>query len=422
MKLKINNKTENYIAIFLTLIYAILTRTIFAKFLFQSQIQLLLFYSVTYFCLVVSFIRAFNPSNGHLYAPRGFFRVLLIASVIYYGLYVSNDIHSILYYGMALLIPFSLLVEMKQCIIPIIIYIFFSIIIVVGCMFNYLFPTIYRTLIPFFYSGYSLNSVQWLAKEGTFYPGIFSQVNYVAFFLGIAMGAVYNFRKIIFTNSWIVIEGILMFGMLLTGKRGAFAYVIVALLMIYFLEGESKERVFRVIKIAVVVLVLYVLLAFIAMYSKIPSIVRIYETVNSLIFSGTADNTGRTQLQEKAFEYFYENPILGIGWRNFKNMFLLRGTYVHCIYIQLLCETGIVGTTIFVFFFIKNVMEGLKKYKWVRTESCYERAWIGLALFVQVYFLLFGLTENPIYDIEEMIVYMFATGIVYLPLMRENNN
>lgn len=415
------NKASNYIAVFLTLIYAILTRTIFAKFLFQNQIQLFFFYAVTYACLIIGCMRAFGVFGGHIYAPRGFFGVLLISSIVIYGVFVSNDVYSLLYYGMAFLLPFVLLSEMKQFIRPIKIYAVFSLVIVAGSFFNYLFPIIYSAMIPLFYSGYSLKSVQWLAKEGTFYPGIFSQVNYVAFFLGIAIGAVYNFRKIIFTNIWLIIEGILMFGMLLTGKRGAFVYAIVALLLIYFLEGMGREKIFRIIKIATVVVMLYLVLAFIAKQSEIPSIVRIYDTVNSLVFSGTVDDTGRTQLRKQAFWYFHDYPILGIGWGNFKKLFSLRSTYVHCIYIQLLCETGIVGTMVFACFFVKNILEGLKKYRLVGTEISCERAWIGLALFTQVYFLLFGLTENPIYDIEEMIIYMYAIGVINLPLIENSD-
>lgn len=417
MKIEINNKAENYIAVFLTLVYAVLTRTIFARFLFQTQIQLLLYYAVTYLCLVVGFMRAFDTSGGHLYAPKGFFGVLMIAGVVTYGLFVANDISSLLYYGMAFLLPFSLLAEIKESISPIRIYAVFALITVTGSLFNYLFPSVYSAMMPLFYSGYSLSSVQWLAREGAFYPGIFSQVNYVAFFLGIAIGAVYNFRKIVFRKTWLIIEGILMFGMLLSGKRGAFVYVIAALLLMYFLEGRGREKFFRVIKIAAIVVMLYCGLAVIANYSKIPSVVRIYDTVNTLIFDRTADDTGRTQLQEKALEYFQANPVLGIGWRNFKNLFSLRNTYVHCIYLQLLCETGIVGTTIFIIFFAKNVMECLKKYRWTGIEVSCERAWIGLALFSQVYFLLFGLTENPIYDIEEMIVYMFFIGVGNMPII-----
>ena len=420
MKIAINNKTGNYMAVFLTLVYAVLTRTIFARFLFQTQIQLLLYYAATYLCLVVGFMRAFDTSGGHLYAPKGFFGVLTIAGVVTYGLFVSNDIYSLLYYGMAFLLPFSLLGEMKKSIRPIKIYVMFALITVAGSLFNYLFPSIYGVMMPMFFSGYSLSSVQWLAKEGAFYPGLFSQVNYVAFFLGIAIGAVYNFRKIVFRNTWLIIEGLLMFGMLLSGKRGAFVYVIAALLLMYFLEGKGGEKFFRIFKIAAIVVMLYCALAFIANYTKITSVVRIYDTVNTLIFDRSADNTGRTQLQEKALEYFQANPILGIGWRNFNNLFSLRSTYVHCIYLQLLCETGIVGTTLFIMFFAKNVMECLKKYRWAGIEVSCERAWIGLALFTQVYFLLFGLTENPIYDIEEMIVYMFAIGIANLPLLQNS--
>lgn len=420
MKIRINKNTKNYLAVFLTLLYAILTRTIFAKYLFHTQIQLFLFYSVTYLCLTINFLRAFDKSGEHLYAPTGFFEILMITIVVVYGLFVSNDISSFLYYGMAFLLPFSLFAEMKKSFRPIRFYVIFSLIAVAASFFNYLFPAIYNAIMPFFYTGYSLRSVQWLAKEGAFYPGLFSQVNYLAFFLGVAIGAVFNFRKIVFKNTWFIIEIFLMFGMLLSGKRGAFVYVIIALLFMYFLDGKGQEKFFRILKIAVVVVLLYCVLMTVANYTNIPSAVRIYDTVHALIFDRTADDTGRAQLQKKAIEYFLANPILGVGWRNFKNLFSLRSTYVHCIYLQLLCETGIVGTTVFIIFFVKSALTCLNKYRLLGTEMTCERAWIGLALFIQVYFLLFGLTENPIYDIEEMIVYMFAIGVANLPLLNNN--
>ena len=48
-----------------------------------------------------------------------------------------------------------------------------------------------------------------------------------------------------------------------------------------------------------------------------------------------------------------------------------------------------------------------------------ESQFISFSLFVQLYFLLYGITGNPLYDIEETILYFFAVGISYIPLESE---
>ena len=45
-----------------------------------------------------------------------------------------------------------------------------------------------------------------------------------------------------------------------------------------------------------------------------------------------------------------------------------------------------------------------------------ENGWARFSLFIQIYFLLYGITGNPLYDIEETIIYFFAIGISYIPL------
>ena len=45
-----------------------------------------------------------------------------------------------------------------------------------------------------------------------------------------------------------------------------------------------------------------------------------------------------------------------------------------------------------------------------------ESGWIKFSLFIQLYFLLYGITGNPLYDIEETIIYFFAIGISYIPI------
>lgn len=122
------------------------------------------------------------------------------------------------------------------------------------------------------------------------------------------------------------------------------------------MEGYGREKLYRVFKIAGLLVAMFVALAFLAKFTGSDGIKKIYETFQELITSGSVDDAGRTQLHEQAIRYFIANPILGIGWTNFMKMFTLRNTHVHCIYLQLLCETGLVGFIAFVgFFFCKTI-------------------------------------------------------------------
>ena len=113
MKMTIDHKQIRNVAVFMTLLYAFTTRSILAKFLFQNQIELLAFYGVTYVCLIVSVIGAFFYDGVHLYAPKGFFSILTLFLVIFYGLILAHNNYSLLYYGLALLMPFAVFNEIK---------------------------------------------------------------------------------------------------------------------------------------------------------------------------------------------------------------------------------------------------------------------------------------------------------------------
>lgn len=395
------------------LLYAFATRSILARYLFNTQIQLLAYYIITYILLLCGVLASFTivKRGPHIYAPKGLFSIFLISLVIIVGLFVTGDTHTLLYYGLALLLPFSVTISDNGKFTEAKIFTIIGIVSTIGSILNYMFPAVYSAIIPYFFSGYSLQSLQWLISERTFFPGFFSQVNYTAFFIGLALGALFIFRKFCFSRTWGFWLLFLAFGMLLTGKRGAFVYAIVAFVLVYFLEGEGREKIKRIGAILGILIVAYVLLYVVAHVSAIPSIERIFDAVNDFLLNGTPEDAGREQLHKQAWTYFYQHPVFGIGWDNFKELFTARGTYVHCIYLQLLGETGIVGAVIFYCFFAFSLISTIANYYKVKNVNYVIGIWLELSIFIQVYFLLFGITENPIYDIEEMILYMYAIGL-----------
>ncbi|MDY5648766.1 MAG: O-antigen ligase family protein, partial [Lachnospiraceae bacterium] len=73
--------------------------------------------------------------------------------------------------------------------------------------------------------------------------------------------------------------------------------------------------------------------------------------------------SGREVIYLKAWELFLENPILGTGWYTFPELtsgLLAVDIDAHNIFLQLLCETGIVGFSIFMIWFIVNLYKTIR--------------------------------------------------------------
>ena len=194
-------------------------------------------------------------------------------------------------------------------------------------------------------------------------------------------------------------------------------FLLITLAAIYFLDGYGRERILRVAKIALMLCLAYGILTVIARVTQIDGILRIYDAVNELLMSGSVEDAGRSQLYEQALVYFRQHPLFGIGWANFKSLYSFRGTHVHCIYLQLLCETGLAGTAIFVIFFVSRLVVSARSIKTtINDVLTIKNGWMKFSLFIQLYFLLYGITGNPLYDIEETILYFFAVGVSYIQL------
>ena len=63
---------------------------------------------------------------------------------------------------------------------------------------------------------------------------------------------------------------------------------------------------------------------------------------------------------------------------------------------------------------LHRTFSAVKESRFIDTSI--ENGWVKFSLFIQIYFLLYGITGNPLYDIEETIIYFFAIGISYIPL------
>lgn len=425
LNLAINRQSIRYTAVFLTLVYAFITRSIFAKYIFQNWVGRYSFYGVTYICLAISLWYAFGYDGVFIYVPKKLFGILSIFFVITVGLCIKGDMYDLIYYGLALLLPFAVGQDIKKSAFFAKFFVVMGLFFTLGCIINFLFPAEFKSIfLPMFSeSGQaSLASVEELSGSSTYYAGFTSQVGYTSFYLALGIGAVFCFREIFFKRSWIFLIGGMLAGLLLTGKRGPLLFLMAALSAVYFVDGYGVEKVIRVAQIAGALILGFAVLAVIANATQLDGIVRIYEAVLDLITSGSVEDEGRAQLRRQAMYYFEMRPIFGIGWNNFKDIYYARGTYVHCIYVQLLCETGLVGFLAFMTFFGSRLLHTMAMVMQNRkNRATLESQFVSFSLFVQAYFLLYGISGNPLYDIEETILYFFAVGISYIPLTSDDH-
>ena len=409
----------NRVAILLTLLFAFAVRSIIGPLLFRGY-ALWLYYAGLYLCLGVCLVNSFNRESNHLYASKYFYSFLLLLLIILVGLYRSSEISSIIGYGIALLVPFALKPSIKDSMLIPKSFIVIGVILFVGSLLNYLFPIPFRAFVLPLFSESGQKSVNWQAGISTAFPGFTSQVGYTSYFVSTAIGTLFCFRHIIYKKWFVPLNIILFFGLFLTGKRGPFVFVFLSIIVVYFCESRDRQRIVRVFQILMIFVLSYIALYLLARFTDNLGIKRIFDSIHEIVFTRSIEDQGREQLRNQAWIYFSNNPLFGVGWDNFKNIFTLRRTHVHNIYVQLLCETGVIGFSIFVVFFIKCINVTLKKIKLARSKSN-EYSWLMLSLFMQVYFLLYGMTGNPLYDSEETILYFFAVGICYLPMIADSN-
>lgn len=211
--------------------------------------------------------------------------------------------------------------------------------------------------------------------------------------------------------------------LLLTGKRSQLIVSVFAFLLMYYLYNSDKKatRVFKLAGIAIVSLVIFDIAS-----QFIPELATFI-----IRFQQTAEmgdvTLGRTVRFAESFQVFLENPILGIGW-NGSSYYFAQSTgifiNVHNIYIQLLCETGIIGAVLYFTFFMYNYFIAWRMLKRVKNSgfTTYEKAGICAAFMIETFTLLYGVTGNPIYDFQTLFPYVASCGIItyYYRNMNEN--
>lgn len=207
--------------------------------------------------------------------------------------------------------------------------------------------------------------------------------------------------------------------LLMTGKRAHVLFTAVALFIVYSISlsnsvNRSKRSLYLIGSLIIIITILYLIINY------IPALAGSFSRMK-MIISGEDDMSGRMILWYAAIDIFKNNKLFGIGWKQFPNMTHIISmnfsdlSYMdtHNIYLQILSEDGIIGFIVFIFFFIFCLITTFITSKKATIEALdhKDRTLLYFSLSYQIFFLLYGLTGNPLYESMMFIPYFMCCGI-----------
>lgn len=245
-----------------------------------------------------------------------------------------------------------------------------------------------------------------------------------------SIGAIF-FSGVLFQTKRVKLRDILILiaflvGLVMTGKRGPLIFTILALGITILVT--TRQRITRKQMQSGVIIGVILIIAFIIAYINVPQL-------KQVIGRFTMDSGDLNDFSSGRIDYFWisaigmflDNPIFGHGWRSFKyyGVGTLSANDAHNIYLQLLAEVGIIGFALVMFFMIRALVTTYKAIRKNEVERCLsnENACIlKMSFAYQIFFLLYGLTGNPLYDPQCYFPYIICCAIGYSTMNRILDN
>lgn len=274
-----------------------------------------------------------------------------------------------------------------------------------------LFPSLYvNVLYPFISNGKILIS---LANfNNGFNPGLAAHYSVNAIYLSIS--TLYFFSNYMDTRKsknlfFLLISFI---ALLLTAKRAhiliTFCICFITFLKV-FKQYISSKIFYGTFLLIILIILFFSLSIFIPQLNTF--LVRFVESSESGDLL-----SGRNILYNLCINIWKNNIFIGNGWGAFSyyyHIVLYNSVYVveyadaHNIYLQLLCEVGVIGFIYFITlicFNLKNIYDKIKIYRYNR--------YVLFIFCFQLFFVIYGLSGNPLYDIQCYSLYFIISGIL----------
>ena len=277
-----------------------------------------------------------------------------------------------------------------------------------GIYLQWILPGVYYPLVSIVLPNEVVASIRNRLAAG-YYTGFSREVSYTMFLIVVGLG-IYIFlegkkkRTVDYA-----IEALLFGALFVSGKRATLLFCIVGIFITQFINSRDKLKIlkyaFRVALFVVAVWFSY------PWWSQIPALSRLTEIIQYLSLQDVIGVTnGRTVIYNNAIQLWRTNIWFGIGWGNFKysimNNLWYSGFDVHNCFLQVLCETGIIGLIFYILLVSMSVINVYRSiqlmHKTKEIDAINKAVFCG---FVQVFFILYSLTEPILYEYTDYMIF-----------------
>src|SRR5690625_2212277 len=304
------------------------------------------------------------------------FLSLFVLNIVLNNLITSANLIDILIYASAILFLLLVKVDMKLFEYPLKWIKILGIIYALSAIFQYLFTDVYLShILPLFTQSEQSSILKLL--RGNSYTGFTNQTAHLAGYIVSGIGIIIfsNWKTKLSTKivliSYLIV---LLIGLLLTAKRAHLLFLIVAALITIIFTLNNKTFIKNALKLTAgglaAIFIAFLLITSVELSddSPIMGFVNEIDATISGVIEGEDISSGRLTLYERSWYLFNDNPIFGIGWKEFINNSLGlintdEGSHPHNIYLQLLTELGILG---FILFIIPVIYLYFKTYRLLR--------------------------------------------------------
>jgi|GEM_PF-5946305 O-antigen ligase len=192
------------------------------------------------------------------------------------------------------------------------------------------------------------------------------------------------------------------YGVLLTVKRGLLIGAGIAAFVTFIVYKKANKAPIWRICLAAIVVVFVIWIVFSNMEVTQVMVARFVDNDNPLTY--------RDVIYGNIFEKFWSSPLIGTGTAS---AFSLLGIGGHNIYLTVLMENGILGFVVFIsvlgYAFFSTVQLVLRFGSYEYHQGI---PFLLFSLYIQVFFLVYGMSGNPLYDNYILYFYLFAIFIV----------
>lgn len=228
--------------------------------------------------------------------------------------------------------------------------------------------------------------------------GLFADPAVSAFFCGtgIAIGYSYYYKKKkLLSFLWTITSVICV---VLTNKRGAIISTVATALSIYLITaGNATVVLMRIFKSAAILSIAVLILL------NSPVAMEYIDKMNNVY-----SNYNRVELYSMQYKMIKDSPLVGNGTKSTRKQ--LDGTEGHNIYIAKINENGILGLILLLWVFAFGILKTKKVFIHICQDQCIAPL-LSFSLFMQFFFMYYGLTENTTTNIYSQAMYFYCLGL-----------